>query len=444
MRRLILQISLFIAIGAMLFSATGAAQAVEPDDTAATKAWIDNPYGATGDWGGHRTTLHDAGVDIAGDYLVELASNVDGGRERGTAYAHQINAALSMDMSKLTAWHGATVHLEFVYRDGENLSSSRIGNLFQVQETFGGGRIARLAELSIEQSLAGGRINIRAGRVFAGSDFGASPLFCAFQTNAICGHPNSIPYNTGISLYPVGSWGGRIEIRPNARTYVRTGVYEVNPSLNDKNGFDWSLNGATGVFVPAEVGVQIGSAAGHNTGMIRVGVYYDSSNTSDNFRDIKGGSRALSGLAPLKRSGRYGGYVLLEKKITSGKDNPDRGLMIFGGVTFSDPETAYFGSFTMAGLVKTGTFKGRDSDTVALGVAYGRVSNRIMAFERDEEKIGRQMDIQRGEAVIEFNYGYQIGPWLHVRPNIQYIIQPGALRSLKNATVIGLQTVIGF
>jgi porin len=436
-------IRLLIGIGALLFSAPGRAQTVEPSDPSTTKVWVDDPYGATGDWDGRRTTLHDEGIDMVGGYLVELASNVGGGRERGTAYAHQINAALTMDMSKLTGWHGGTLHLEFAYRDGENLSSSRIGNLFQVQETFGGGRIARLAELSIEQSLAGGQMNIRAGRIFAGSDFGASPLFCAFQTNAICGHPNSIPYNTGISLYPVGSWGGRIQIKPNARTYVRTGVYEVNPSLNDKNGFDWSLKGSTGVFVPVEVGLQIGSAARHDTGMIRVGGYYDSSNTSDNFHDIEGGSRALSGLAPLKRSGRYGGYLLFEKKIASGKGNPDRGLTIFGAVTFSDPETAYFESFEMVGVVKTGTFKGRDSDTVALGVAYGRVSNRIVAYERDQAKLDREVEVQHGEAVIEFNYGYQIGPWLSVRPNIQYIIQPGGLRSVKNATVIGLQSVVG-
>jgi porin len=38
-------------------------------------------------------------------------------------------------------------------------------------------------------------------------------------------------------------------------------------------------------------------------------------------------------------------------------------------------------------------------------------------------------------------YGYQATPWLTLRPNLQYIIEPGAFsgQDIDNALVVGLQ-----
>jgi porin len=50
-------------------------------------------------------------------------------------------------------------------------------------------------------------------------------------------------------------------------------------------------------------------------------------------------------------------------------------------------------------------------------------------------------NLDSAEQLIELGYGYQATPWLTLRPNVQYIIEPGAFsgRDIDNALVIGLQ-----
>ena len=55
----------------------------------------------TGDWGGHRTKLQEAGVHVGFTYTAEPAASVSGGYELDNTYLHNINAELKMDLDKL-------------------------------------------------------------------------------------------------------------------------------------------------------------------------------------------------------------------------------------------------------------------------------------------------------------------------------------------------------
>jgi porin len=50
-------------------------------------------------------------------------------------------------------------------------------------------------------------------------------------------------------------------------------------------------------------------------------------------------------------------------------------------------------------------------------------------------------NLNSAEQLIELGYGYQATPWLTLRPNVQYIIEPGAFsgQDIDNALVLGLQ-----
>ena len=41
--------------------------------------------------------------------------------------------------------------------------------------------------------------------------------------------------------------------------------------------------------------------------------------------------------------------------------------------------------------------------------------------------------------MIELTYSTQLTDWLRVQPDVQYVINPGADRSLDNALVIGIR-----
>jgi porin len=417
---------------------------VEPSPLTGTSLtrWLSQDR-MTGDWGGTRRELERKGVKFDANYIFELAANTSGGQRDGRTYTHQIDAGFTFDTDKLFGWKGGTVRITASDRHGRNLSSEYVGNLFEVQELYGGGRITRLAELSVEQTLWDGRLDILIGHIFAGKDFAVSPLYCNFQNNAVCGHPNSIPYNTSISLFPVATWGLRVRGKPRDDIYLQVGAYEANPTKNDQHGFDFGLAGATGTFFMAEAGYLYDQATPGRglPGNYKIGAYYDTSSKPDNFRDVQGGSRALSGLDARRKRGASGAYVLADQMLYRARPESDVGLTAFGGADFSDRATSYFDYFVEGGLIYQGVLASRPRDKLSFAVAYGHVSPSRADFQRDFNAANptAPAGVQTHEILFELNYGIQISPWLHVLPNVQYIVRPGATGQIRNATVVGVE-----
>ena len=46
---------------------------------------------------------------------------------------------------------------------------------------------------------------------------------------------------------------------------------------------------------------------------------------------------------------------------------------------------------------------------------------------------------QNFEALVELNHWFQINPWFIIVPDIQYIINPRGLGTIKDALVVGAQ-----
>jgi porin len=55
-------------------------------------------------------------------------------------------------------------------------------------------------------------------------------------------------------------------------------------------------------------------------------------------------------------------------------------------------------------------------------------------------------NIDGAEQLIELSYGFQATPWLNLRPDVQYIVEPGAFsgKAIDNALVVGLQVKASF
>jgi porin len=86
-------------------------------------------------------------------------------------------------------------------------------------------------------------------------------------------------------------------------------------------------------------------------------------------------------------------------------------------------------------------------DTVALG--YGRAVPNPRSREVQEDaafNAGQDFPTDSAEQLIELSYGYQATPWLNLRPDVQYIIEPGAFsgQDIDNALVLGLQVKATF
>jgi porin len=420
----------------MLGGAEASAQRGPPDEPAEWQSESHRKY-MTGDWGGVRSALEAKGVTLRAHYISETAGNPFGGLRQGATYAHQVDAGADLDLSKLIGLPGGTLHATFTERTGYSLAQNYIGNIISVQEIFGSGQNVRLAELAYEQSLLADRLNAKLGWIHASDEFATSPLYCYFQNNGLCGQI-AIVINSGFTIFPTGSRGARVKVKPRDDLYLQAGIYEVNPTLSQSaNGFKLGTSGATGVIVPTELGWQPRVGAAGLPGHYRVGGYYDTSLAPWLGSPI-GGPSAMA-------RGRWGFYLQADQTIYRPAPDSVRNLTLFAVFGYAGPGTALLQTYWQLGLVNKGTFAGRDHDTIGLAVNRSSISSQLIAAQNQANALAPgSVAVQSAETTIELNYRAQLSPWFSLMPNIQYVLQPNGVSTIANALVLGLQAKVTF
>jgi porin len=269
-----------------------------------------------------------------------------------------------------------------------------------------------------------------------GNDLGGMPLGCNFVNAAFCAHPLSESGNSGWYNYPNARWGAAVRYRLRPDLALRTGLYQVNPRLNDlDNGFRPFVGGTTGILLPLELEYDPGVVPGSRVlpGHYKLGVYYDSSRAARRGED-----------GTLR--GRYGFYALADQMILH-EGNAGRGLSIFGQFTANPAASAQITHWYAAGLVKIGTFAGRDADSISLGIVHAQVNPRLRRVAAEAQDLpGGYAALPMGETAIELSYGIQLRRWLSIRPDLQYILDPGAFsyRRTNDALALGGQVKMQF
>ena len=424
-----------------------------------------NPsFGALGDLGGARQKWLDHGVSLYGRYVGEFAANANGGFQQGTAYASEFQLGLDFDFGKMTKSSAGTLHFIFTQRWGSGLSTNAIGNIGSVQEIFGDGLTSRLTELAYEQPLDDKRINVVAGRVIMQNDFAAASqywganLYCFFQSNAICGTPLGAPNNSGYGYYPSSEWGVRVKAIPSNAFYVESGVYQVNPTYAARGqGFNLGFYGSTGAMFPFETGVTFHDKDGGERGNVRIGGYYDTSSVRTaqaNVANYIPPSNPANAVLPTTTyRGRSGGWFLADALLQGSAKPGKMGTAMFVAYEYGDPQTALMSNFADAGIVRRGTFPGREQDTIGFGFDYIELNPRMRALEMSLQQAGYAVPLNVQETALELNYGATVTNWLTIRPGLQYvfhpagesyIVYPGGFVGLGGAMVYGLGLYMSF
>ena len=93
------------------------------------------------------------------------------------------------------------------------------------------------------------------------------------------------------------------------------------------------------------------------------------------------------------------------------------------------------------GLVYEGLIPGRETDKATFGLVYGSFSHDLQDHQRDEQivKGPSAPGVQHYELVLELNYNIELTKWLHIQPDIQYVINPGGTGDIPDALVLGFQ-----
>ena len=412
------------------FVAVGVVFAMASNANAQTLQGGVNQKTLTGDWGGGRTKLEDAGITFTGGYVGDFADVASGGKRTGDDIASQFFGNVRIDTGKLFDLPGGALVIGFNQRVGRSATSDFVGNKLSVQQVYGAGETLRATEISYEQMFPGKFVDTKIGFYPMGNDFASTPLGCDFQNVGFCAHPQNLPSSTsGWADNPQARWGGRIKFMPTKDVYVETGVFESNPTYTEAgNGLKVSTSGGTGAVIPVEFGytASLDGLPGH----YKTGAYWDTSDAADvtNSHEID--------------HGRYGFYALADQMILSFDGTSRRGLIVLGQVSYSDPSTALFQGTWLGALIAQGPFTSRPADYADIGYVRAVVNQRKI----DREEAAGLTDLSAGEGVLEAGYGIQATPWLLVHPNVQYVMDPGTFSytHIPNAWVFGFETKVTF
>jgi len=423
-------------VAALSLSAAMAQEAV-PEDTQAEapKPW---------------QPLADDGVTIALSYTGEAATNVTGGLRRDAAYAGQIYVGADLDMDRILGIGGGTIHAAITNRHGESLSALALGNNTSVQEIWGT-QNTHLAILTWEQKLLNDRLMIEAGRSQANIHFLNSPIYCNFQGNSGCGNPTFVFKNSNFTYFPASSWMIRAKAEVLPHVTVHVGAYEVNPDRKRPNdhGFNFNTKNATGVIVPWELGYSNEGKGVRLPGHYIVGGWFDRGDYADPLRDDRGGIAILTGRDAQTHNGRSGIYVRFDQRLTRPDPNSERGLSVFGVAMTNLSGRVEESRFFDLGVVQTGTFAGRDADTIGFMISDQRFSDLAMERMRAARiSAGGDGNIHRHQYMMELAYGAQLGPAIRLSPNVQYILHPDQTgapfrpNDIKDALIFGFKFTV--
>ena len=421
-------------------SALPAVQAAEPFSY--DSAWM------LGDWNGTRSQLKDEGVDFQINYTMESASNLAGGYHSSTTmrYADQWAFGVDLDLEKLLGWNDTEFQMTITDRNGRNLSDdavSRNGTLSSVQEVYGRGQTWRLTQFWLRKHLFDNLVDIKAGRVTVGEDF--DTIDSKFQNLAFGGGQAGNWRGDHWYNWPVSQWGGRVAINVTPDVFFQVGFYNQTPYNYDRgDGFRFEVSQTEGNLVPAEVVWHPTFGPDNLKGNYRLGGYYSS------VRDQVYGSWRNGNT---DTAHAYGGYVLAQQQLFAQPGGSDRGLTLTAQAVMNDHKTAKIDNYQSLTLVWKGLADARPEDEIGIGASRIHVNSSYSTMQRRENRSnGAYSDsnpawipIQHGsEYDYEVYYNVHATNWLQVRPNLQYVVAPGAESGVKNALVGGISANLSF
>jgi len=182
------------------------------------QAWSER---ATGDWGGFRGSLLERGVTIDVQVTADSSSSLAGGLRRGTAMRGPVELGLAFDPAPLLGWKGAQLHARLQLHEGQHGTEALVGDA-QGFDNIDAQRFRQVSEVWLEQSLLGGKLALKLGKMDANSEF-------AFVENAgefLNSSAGFSPTIEGFPSYPDPAGGASVFVRPASWVYSGLGVYD--------------------------------------------------------------------------------------------------------------------------------------------------------------------------------------------------------------------------
>lgn len=376
---------------------------------------------ASGDWAGGRTWLEDRGVTFAGSYTLDWQGVWSGGVRRGAGTRSVLDFNITIDSLELARYEGGTLFADFYSSDMRERPEPGSVQSFSSLET--GDNVDQLAELWYEQVLLDGVLRVKVGKVDANSEFAFTGPAGEVVNGSAAVSPNILGMPTwpdpatsvNVFVYPVERWyiGGALYDGALGVDGIHTGRRGPSTFFSDERSDEWFWIGETGLSWSGWLGMSRGRAGGgvwHHTG--------EWERFDGEFED-----------------GTTGFYLFSEQLVwdpTGDDAEDDRGLWLFAQYGYADDAVSEIGDHIAAGALLNGTFPGREDDAAGVYVSWVGLSG--------EEGAGFTED----ETAIDVFYKFIVTPFVSVKPDLQWFINPGGAGEIDDALVGGLRLEVTF
>jgi porin len=428
-------------LAAAMFALLGGGMGIAHADDAAGSKYL------FGDWNGERTRLEEKGITFDFGYGFEAAHNYSGGDRNITRYTDQWKFGTALDLDKLWGWHGATFRLIITDRNGRDIGAdANIGNNQLIQEVYGRGQTWHLTMLQLEQKFFDDRLTWKIGRMPVGEDI--NNFSCDFMNLSFCGaQPGNVVGDYWVN-WPTSLWATVLKLNTTQDTFVQIAAYQVNPKYVDDSyarhhGLEPDFpSGTTGALIPLEFGWK--PTVNGLPGSYRAGVWYNTSKGDDLYLNEDRQPLATAGGEPLQRNSRKGAWITFQQQVTG--EAGGRGATVFLNITSADHATSRTNNQIALGMEYKGIF-GRPNDFVGAAIAGTHANGYAAKYQRlfNATHPGEESIVNDGyEKVAEVFYSWSPIPSIAIRPNLQYIKDPGGSKQRDDAFVLGLKTSIAF
>lgn len=345
-------------------------------------------------------------------YTTDFFSNRRGGLRQGDRHLADLNVSATLDMEEWFDIRGLTLFVSGQSNDGGGLSERFVGDSFAVSN-IDAAKASRFLEVGAGWGFGeDGEHGVRVGLLDLNAEFDASDPRSLYINSVFgIGQDLSQSGESGPSIFPTTSLGVSVNLQVAPQWHWLSAAYDGVPG--DPNH-------------PKATAVQLH----HDDGLLLISELQRLSEgrVEKVAMGLWGYTQTVEHRVPTGSSRNQGWYVSADSRLGALDEvRPWRTSLRLGHAEQSVNDHDW--TLTAALNYDVPRPLGREH-SFGIGAAWIKTSAAL----RDSAE-----GVDDYETALEFTWRATVSDWLILQPDVQYIVNPGSQRSLRNAVVVGLR-----
>lgn len=353
----------------------------------------------------------DSSLSISATYIGDFYSVMNSKVDNSPGYLGLFLVGAEFSTEKLGLWKGGTFQLYGLNTHAETPTGSIVGDI-QTFDNAENGDGSFIYQLAFQQEI--GKLTVLAGVNDLAANFQSTGYGSLF-TNSSFGVNPALSLNMPISIFPKNALGLVLNYKFTDNISAGVGLYDGNPGdfADDPYNTKWKLSSDEGFISVAEVRYTKYYEDKIQT-EYKIGAMY---HTAD-YASLTNAEDSLI-------SGNLAVYCTIDQDIYS-IDN-ERHIACFGQFGIASGSQNLVDLYGGFGIHYHGFLSKKGKDILGIGVAYASINDEVV-------KLNSPI-VATNETALEFTYKYDVTDKISLQPVFQYIINPGALNSVDNASI---------